>query len=116
MIFLINLYKNLSFQKSTLKKPLIKLSFSDAASIKPITLPKNEFIYIESLSAVILEICLLGNSFKESHIKMQPLIVNVLYLFALNGCFVNYHVHTKALLNECPCTFLLIIMFILRHS
>ena len=62
MIFSINLYKNLSFQQNPFKKSLMKLSFSDAAGTKPITLLKSESIYIESLSAVILEIYLLRNS------------------------------------------------------
>ena len=67
MIFSINLYKNVSFFF------LMKLCFSDAASM-PITLLKNEFIYTESLSAVILEIYLLRNSSKQRHVKMQPFI------------------------------------------
>ena len=73
MIFSINLYKNVSFQQNPLKKSLMKLCFSDAASM-PITLLKSEFIYTESLSAVILEIYLLRNSSKQRHVKMQPFI------------------------------------------
>ena len=52
----------------------MKLSFSDVAGLKPITLLKNESIYIEFLSAVILEIYLLRNSSKQRHIKVQPFI------------------------------------------
>ena len=68
----LDLYKNLPFQQNPLKKPLTKLSFSDVAGLKPITLRKNESIYIESLSAVILEIYLLRNSSKQRHVKIQP--------------------------------------------
>ena len=70
----LDLYKNLPFQRNPLKKPLTKLSFSDVAGLKPVTLLKNEFIYIESLSAVILETYLLKNSSKQRHIKVQPFI------------------------------------------
>ena len=90
MIFSIYLYKelylhissytvpwslqNLPFQQNPLKKPLTKLRFSDVAGLKPITLLKNESIYIESFSAVILEIYLLRNSSKQRHVKVQPFI------------------------------------------
>ena len=70
----LDLYKNLPFQQNPLTKPLTKLSFSDAAGLKRITLLKNEPIYIESFSAVILEIYLLRNSSKQRHIKVQPFI------------------------------------------
>ena len=88
MIFSIYLYKKLYLHISSvynsliftktylfskiLKKLLTKLSFSDEAGLKPITILKS--IYTESLSAVVLEMHLLRNSFKQIHIKVQPVI------------------------------------------
>ena len=43
----------------------MKLSFIDVAGLKLVTLLKNESLYIESLSAVILEIHLLMNTSKQ---------------------------------------------------
>ena len=72
-----SVYNSLIFTKTylfskILKKLLTKLSFSDDAGLKPITVLKS--IYIESLSAVILEIHLLRNSSKQIHMKVQTVI------------------------------------------
>ena len=45
----------------------MELSFIDVAGLKLVTLLKNESLYIESLSAVILEIHLLMNTSKQRH-------------------------------------------------
>ena len=60
MIFSKNIFKNF-FRENSFKKPVTKLSFSHAASLKPVTLLKNESFHKQSLSAVILRTPLLRN-------------------------------------------------------
>ena len=67
MIFQLIFTKTYLSSKILLKKTVTKLSFSEI-------LVNYEFLYIESLSAVILEMHLLRSSSKQRHIKKYNLL------------------------------------------